>query len=165
MKQVSLQEFQQLARDIAPAARAVLMARVYAQMERERVDAYVRPIFDSYGFVCGSLSDGWRGGPEPGTPITDMDHLYLCTDDARLAEYYAECDTAHRAHGFTGPHGHCPALTAANMALQVESALIDLTQPLFGVDSSNLYGENRKKYLELLIGACLKAEKENDRGR
>lgn len=34
----------------------------------------------------------------------------------------------------------------------VENALIDLAKPLFGID--DIYGENRTKYLELLIGAC-----------
>ena len=35
----TLQEFKSWSKDCAPAARAVLMARVFAEMERKRVDA------------------------------------------------------------------------------------------------------------------------------
>jgi hypothetical protein len=156
-KTPTLEQFKQFSADIAPAARAVLMARIFAELERERVNAYIRPIFDSYRFEYAERwkeIDGCRG------LIQDPDHLYLCDDEPMMRAYYADCDDAHRAHGFKGPQGHCPALTAEHLVTVTERALIDLAEPLFGVSGDHLCGENRTKYLELLIGAALKAEKE-----
>ncbi len=143
-------EFKAFAKDVEPAARAVLLALAHAQLERTRVDAYILPIFQSFGFK-------YAGRWDKAGPIEKPEHLYLCDDDEALADYYAECDQAHRAHGFTGPAGHCPALTAETLVTQTENALIDLARPLFGLEVSQLYGEKRAKYLELLIGASIKA--------
>jgi hypothetical protein len=148
---VTLPQFKQWAKDCAPAARAVLMARAYAQLERERVDAYTRPIFDRYRFhELPTIHDA--------PPVDDPAHLYCCADEIQVAAYFAECDAAHRAHGFKGPEGHCPALTAEHLLMVTECALMDLAKPLFGIE--HVYGDDRVKYLELLIGACLRAEKE-----
>jgi hypothetical protein len=123
------------------------MARAFAQVERERVDAYILPIFARYTFV-----DGLSRGERRGTPIEKPDQLYMCTDEAGVAAYFEECDQAHRAHGFKGPKGHCPALTAETLLMRTEQALIDLAKPLTGID--DVYGDDRKRYLEILIGAC-----------
>lgn len=151
----TLDEFKQFSKDVAPAARAVLMARVYLDMERERVNAYILPIFQSYHFTYGPV--GERSGLSG--PITAMNDLFLADlDDPLMAAFYAECDAAHRAHGFTGPQGHCPALTAESLLMQTERAFIELAEPLFGISADSVYGPDRQKYLELLIGAALKAE-------
>ena len=68
-----------------------------------------------------------------------------------------------RAHGFKGPHGHCPALQADSLVRAAEHALIGLAEPLCGIKSDSLYGENRTKYLDLLIGACLKSDDRSSR--
>ena len=155
-KTPTLSEFKVFSKDIAPAARAVLMARVYADMERERVNAYILPIFKSYGFTYGAIARGQREGLIP-TPHD----LYLADDGPIMQDYYAECDAAHRAHGFKGSQGHCPALVAENLLMITERALIDLAESLFGIGSNDVFGDDRKKYLELLIGAALKAEQES----
>jgi hypothetical protein len=84
----------------------------------------------------------------------------MSTDEPGCAAYYADCDDAHRAHGFTGPKGHCPALTAENLVITTENLLIELAKPTFGVEIHALTTENRAKYLDLLIGACLQSKKE-----
>lgn len=153
----TLQQFKAFSADIAPAARAVLLARVFAQVERERVDAYILPIFRRYGFrYCGELADKCGGDNQP---VSKPGNLYLC-EDKRVPEYYAECDRAHREHGFTGPSGYCPALIAEHLVITTENALIDLAGPLFDCDFQRVYGDNRKKLLEILIGAGIKAERE-----
>lgn len=154
----TLDEFKQFSKDIAPAARAVLMARAFAEVERERVDAYVLPIFTSYRFEYGAK---WgKGRLDLQGPIPAPKDLYLCDDEPMLAAYYEDCDQAHRAHGFKGPKGHCPALVAEHLVIVTEQALMDLAKPLFGID--HIYGDDRTKYLDLLIGAALKAEKDKD---
>lgn len=152
-KTPTLDEFKQFSRDIAPAARAVLLARIHVDHERERVNAYIRPIFDRYRFEYGAIAKGLHTGP-----IEDPKYLYLADDGPKMDAYFEECDAAHRAHGFTGPHGHCPALVAETLLMETERAFIELAEPLFGI--RDVYGDDRAKYLELLIGAALKAESE-----
>jgi hypothetical protein len=131
------------------------MARVYAEMERERVDAYILPIFQRYGFTYGSIA-----GDEAGQPLKSPKHLFLCEDEERVREYFEDCDVAHRAHGFTGPKGHCPALIAEHLVITTENLLIDLASEQFHADFHGLFGKDRERLLDLLIGAALKAEAE-----
>lgn len=153
VRRVSLDAFKKLALDVAPAARAVLLARAHAQVMRERVDAYIRPVFDRYEFTYGAIAERVGRIPSP-------EQLYLCDDEARVAAFFAECDTVHRAHGFTGPTGHCPALRAEHLARETENALIDLTAPWFGIRADMLhYGDDRKRFLDLVIGAALLEER------
>lgn len=158
----TLAEFKRFSQDIAPAARAVLMARVFAEMERERVSAYTLPIFLSYQFTYGTK---YPDLPHAGQPMTDPKDLYLVDDlhDPLVLAFYADCDTAHRAHGFTGKPGHCPALEAESLVRIAEGLLIDLSEPLFGITKEHIHGANRDKLLDLLIGSGLKAEKDGTR--
>jgi len=152
MNTPTLAEFKRFSSDIAPAARAVLMARVYAEMERERVNAYILPIFKGYNFI----------NRRDGVAIDKPEDLYMVDDldDPLVRAFYADCDDAHRAHGFTGPAGHCPALRAENMVITVERELLKLGSSMFGVSLEDVYGETRKKALDLLIGAAFASEKE-----
>lgn len=152
-----LQTFKLWAKTNAPVAKAVLMAQAYAELERERVDAYIAPILAKYAFKADGFDGRYLGEYPQG--ITNVRDLYLCGDEPGLKAFYADCDEAHRAHGFTGPQGHCPALRAENLLIEAQNALIEVAKPLFGIESHNLFGDNRKKYLNLLIGACLKEDK------
>ena len=149
MKKMNLEEFKAWARANCGVARAVCLAQAVAECERERVDAYILPIFKTYGFRAH----------RDGRVLTTPDELYL-TDDARCPHFFAECDVAHRAHGFTGPAGHCPALAAEHLHIEAENALLELGAAVTGVAKDRLHGENRAKMLKLLLGACLKAEEE-----
>ncbi len=95
--------------------------------------------------------------------MTDPKDLYLVDDleDPIVKAFYADCDEAHRSHGFTGEPGHCPALHAEHLLMVTETALIELTAPFFGLKDAHIYGDQRKKWLELIIGAALKAEGDN----
>lgn len=155
MNTPTLVQFKRFSWDIAPAARAVLMAKAFAKLERERVNAYILPIFQRYAFTYGHVI-----APDmAGQTIEKPEHLYLAEDEPRVKQYFEECDRAHRAHGFTGPHGHCPALIAENLLIKTENALIDVAGSLFEVDFHGLFGDDRKKLLDLVIGAALKAER------
>ena len=148
MKTPTLDEFKAWAKEHQSLALAVCKAQAFAQVERERVNAYIRPIFDRYSFKN-----------EKGEPIKKPDDLYLCKDEVLCAAYYAECDKAHREHGFRGPEGHCPALVAEDMHRRAAAALIEAGVKLFDIGTAGIYGENRAKMLRLLLGACLIKEK------
>jgi hypothetical protein len=126
------------------------MARAFAETERARVDTYVAPIFARYDF---HVAERWQ--ERRPTKITKPGDLYLCDDEPACKAFYADCDDAHRAHGFTGPAGHCPALTAERLLCEAERALLTLAESTTGVAPDRLYGDNRKKMLDLLIGMCV----------
>ena len=155
MKTPALNEFKAWAQAHKQDALAVCMAQAYAQLERERVDAYVLPIFQRYNFQYGhEITRGQYKGPIP-TP----NELYLCEEEELIKDYYEECDKAHREHGFTGEHGYCPALVADEVRRKAENAFLRLGCELFGLDDLPHMTEHRKKMLDLLLGACLKDER------
>lgn len=142
---VTLEHFKQIARQARPLAVAVLEAQAFARAERARVDAYIAPVFAAFTFV-----------DDEGDRIESPRDLYLCEDAELCATYYAACDEAHRAHGFTGPAGYCPALVAEHRAIQAEHALLEATAPAFGLEPCAIVLEHRRRWLELMIGAALK---------
>ena len=159
MANVNVNQFKQWCKANAGAAETVFMAQAYAELTRERVNAYVRPILESFGFTK-DLSDK--------SPITKTGDLYLSSaSEQRLAEFYQACHEAHIAHGYAkdvrDEPGRCPALIAENMLVKAEQALIGLAAPMFGVEPHMLYGDNRRKYLDLLLSACAKELKPRKR--
>jgi len=146
-------DLQRWAADHARLASAVLAARVFAEAERARVDAYSAPILARYGFKVSARF----GRHEAGALITRTEDLYLVDDlkDAEIQAFYAELDAAHRARGFDGPAGHCPALTADTLHREAERALLDAGSALFGAPLGNLHGDKRAEAVKLLIGACV----------
>ena len=55
------------------------------------------------------------------------------------------------------PKGHSPSLRAEHLHRQAEWALMDSAGPLFGLTEHPHMPDDRKHYLELLIGTCIKA--------
>lgn len=153
MKQPTLAEFKAWAKRNKELALTVLKAQAYAEIKRKQVDEYIAPIFARYEFY---VSKDCRVA-EKNERITKESDLYLTDlDSDNVKAFYAECDEAHRAHGFDGPTGHCPALVAEHLHIQAQNALLDAGEELTGIDAPMLYGDKRKKMLGLLIGACLK---------
>ena len=131
------------------AAADLLCAMAFSELERERVDAYIKPVFDRFTFTVAE-----RFAKVPGERITKRGDLYLCDDESKCTEYFAACDASHREHGFTGEHNHCPALIADYEVTQAEWAMLKVASAEFGVDweSVNCRPEHRKKMLDLMLG-------------
>jgi hypothetical protein len=139
------------AREHRDLAMTVAKAQAFAQVERERVDAYTRPIFARYGFT-DDLGDGHV--------LADPKHLYLSEDSERCMAYYAECDVAHREHGYRGEDGTCPALVAEHLQIQAESLLLDALARFIGAADKDGHHtfyrlELRAKALELALASAL----------
>lgn len=149
----TVEGLKKLAADTVPAVRAVLLAQAYAELKRQQVDAYIQPIFDRYRF---EVRPEWRHEGRPVAIATPHD-LYLSDDEPGAAAFYKDCDDEHRRHGFDGPPGHCPALVAEHLLMRAEQLLIELTAPFFGIEEGRLYGEHRRKFLDLIIGAGIQA--------
>jgi hypothetical protein len=151
MNTPTLKQFNEWIKDNKSLAETVCRAKAIAQGERERVDAYIKPIFESYSFV-----------DEEGNKIATYREVFLSSDEAKCKEFFAACDAAHRAHGHTGDWGTCPALQAETLLIQAENALIASGCKLLGVKGFSAYsGENRAKMLDLLTSACMRAKEES----
>jgi hypothetical protein len=156
MKTPTLQEFKRWSKAHGGLAEAVCMAQAFAQCERERVDAYIKPLFELFDFYVAERFVE-RGRPQE--RITDVNRLYLTDlEGAEYKRFVEECDKEHRAHGFKGKAGHCPALVAESLQIIAENALLKAGGELLGVDFTSTSMELRAKALDLLLGACLKKE-------
>lgn len=171
----SVADLEQWARDNAKLALAVCEAQAYAEVTTERVNAYEQPIFDSFNFICeGTMAERFDASPREGDTRKFVGRKIKTPDDQefcwlhgpnesqkikdKLRRYYEAVDAEHRRQGYVDLQpGHCPALRAQNLHTEAENALIDSAHDLFGIDSHQLYGDNRQTYLDLLMGVCIKA--------
>lgn len=147
MRKPGLAEFKRFAAQHKSLAMAVVQAQAFAQVEQERVMAYIVPLFREYQFTCRHT----------GEALESPDQLYRSGNEDLCADFYKAADHAHREHGFTGPEGYWPNLVADNLRIKAESALIEA-----GCKWLNLGEvwdmEHRKRLLEILLGACLKRD-------
>lgn len=144
MRTPTVNEFKRWAKQNRPLAVNALNARAHAELERERVAAYIRPVFESFT---------WPAGMD-GHAITGHKDIYLCEDEELCRRYFDACDAAHRLHGFTGPKDHCPALVAESEQIQAENLLLREGCALMGIERESLFGDLRARFLETLLGAC-----------
>lgn len=164
---VNLAQFEKWAHEHRRLALAVCYAQAAAEITRDEVDAYINPIFQSFGFVySGKLAeslDQREGEKFLGKRIESQNELHLC-DSPRLQEYFDACDTAHRSHGHLDlPKGHCPALRMEHLLIQAQGILIDAAEPIAGIKRHMLQVPDREQeYLDLLITACLAQTSDNE---
>jgi hypothetical protein len=155
MENLTLPNFQQWARDNKPLALAVSGARVFAEMEKERVNAYILPIFAKYEFYNDLECEQTNSRRAERTRITNPALLYLSTDEEQVQRYYEETYDAHEQHGWTGERGYCPALVARHLQVQAENTLLESYQSQMDIETMCLTLEKRQRMLDLLLGACL----------
>lgn len=153
IRRPTVEDLKAWARDHRDLAMTVAKAQAFASVERERVDAYERPIFDRYTFTDDMLAHH----NEPGVAkrvLTDPKQLYLSEDEERVAAYYAECEVAHRAHGYQGEEGTCPALVAEDLQFRAEALLLDALAGFIGTDGFYTL-ELRAKALDMAMRCAL----------
>ena len=68
-----------------------------------------------------------------------------------VAEFDAECEAAHRAHGFHGPAGYCPALIAENDACKAEAAVLESLGTAFEFNGNGGNAKTRESLLALAV--------------
>ena len=140
---------------LAPIVLKLNLARLLAESERKRVDAYILPFFNSLEFMTNPEMTG-----EPAERITKPDELYLCGDKEKVAQYFADCDRLHKEHGSKLPDGYCPALVAEHAVIDAENELLIAGGEFFEAPFIETWGEKRDKALELLEGSGALALKE-----
>jgi hypothetical protein len=156
MRRPTLQEFKRWAKDNHDLAYAVCVAKANAEVTRARVNAYIKPIFESYTFV---VDPKWseRFGQER---ITDIKDLYLADlESPEIKAFYADCAAEHKAQGYMDLEaGHCPALIAEHLQIQAEHVLLESGCVLLGLEHPPFDLDLRRRMLDLLLGACLVKE-------
>lgn len=151
---LSAPEFQSWCKDHATDAALLLAAMARARVTRQRVDAYIAPVFARFKFPTTAEVRA-AGGPEF---VTRPGDLYLCGDEALCRDFFAACDVAHRENGYTMEPGFCPALTAAHDVIKLENAFMDEAAALTGVTREQLSKpDNRRAWLDILLKACVSA--------
>lgn len=125
--------------------------QAFAQVVRAEVNARTKPIFARYSFKvhpefhrCGA-----------GEAITDQSKLYLAGNAPEVAAYDAEVEAAHRAAGWKGAPGTCPALVAEAELIKAENAFIKAASNAAEFDFTRAYGKTRDEFLRLTLGACI----------
>lgn len=151
---MSVESFKEWATKNRPLALKVLAAMAFAEVERERVNAYIEPIFLKYGF---RHDNDYGGRVRPtGELLKESRQLYLSKDEDGAQRFYAECNRANVEHGWKGDPELCPALVAEGIQTKAEQALLKAANGLLGLDAESIYGEKRKQLLDLLLGACVR---------
>lgn len=138
--------------DITPAIKssvnAVLMAKVFAQVEREKIDAMNRDILTTDVYLSTSSPQN-----QEKVRITEsQDSWLLCDADAKT--YYAVRDFRIKQMGYDLKPGHCPALIAENVLTDTEHLLVEVAKPVFGVDLHDLLCAGMDKYHKYIDLLC-----------
>lgn len=150
-------------KDVTPgvksAVNAYLMARAYAETMRQAVDKVHRGILMESPVTNGlEVEHG-----EPARLIIDPKDTWLCTDDAMIQDYYAECDKQLREKGLKPddmPVDHCPALVAEHIQTQTEWLILDCAAEMMeiGFDGKELNHrllckglDTRREFIGLIV--------------
>lgn len=121
--------------------RALIVARGVAKAIRIWVDSYTTPIVAQFDFV----------DEDTGERITKPGDVWNAgASEETFERYYAALDAAHRAHGFTGPEGHCPALIAESQIIDAENTLLRSLCDFIGARSLP-FGKLRERALKIAL--------------
>jgi len=130
---------------LVPAVTTLLAAMTVAETLREKVDAIKQRHLDAEVYPH----------QDTGERITEPKRDWLIADeDWKL--YHAKVDADVRAAGFDVPEGYCPALMAEHAQSNAQRALIEASEPFFGVTTEMLLGqphglEKHREFIDLLI--------------
>jgi hypothetical protein len=150
---------QEVAKALVEPVAELLVKMAKAQVERERVDKIQRQMLAENDFQYGEMARGQLSGK-----VTDPKDAYLMKDED-AAKYFALLNAYHLAEGYAdAAKGFCPALSAEHDQTKAEWTLIEASKKFFPTVTNNgllCAGgvEARKKWLDLLIGLTLAADK------
>ena len=138
-----------------PAVNAVLLAKAYAKIKREQVDAVSRRILaEGVYLVAPDRQEHGRKNER----ITEPRYDWLMSD-ANFSGYHAKRNAILLEAGIKPadmPDDHCPALVAEHLLVKAEWVLLETAWALVAPDQpadgwEDLYDEMRKKFIDLVI--------------
>lgn len=138
-----------------PAVNAVLLAKAYAEIKRDQVDAVSsRILAEGVYMVAPDRQDHGRENER----ITEPRFDWLMSAESFVG-YHAKRNKILLETGIKPadmPDDHCPALVAEHLLVKAEWALLETAWALVAPDQpadgwENLYGEMREKFIDLVI--------------
>ena len=138
-----------------PAVNALLLAKAYAAVKREQVDAVSRRLLAESVYM---VADENRTNDDHPERITDPRYDWMMGSEA-FAGYYAKRNAILLETGIKPaamPEEHCPALTAEYQKTKAEWVVLKTAWALIASDHpadgwEDLYGDNRDTFLDLVI--------------
>jgi hypothetical protein len=153
MKQPDKKDIPRIVEALTPAVNAALLAKTFAQCEREKMDKVDRYLLEGIA-IYTSEENATRGRKVE--RVLDHNLLYLADLESEPVKfYYQERQKEVDALGYKLPRGHCPALVAEGLERQARRLLVDCAAEFFGVTFDQVLGaglEKLEKYEALLIG-------------
>ncbi len=145
--------------EMVEAAKTVFMAMAWKGTIEPIVTGYEREILSRHQF---HISDEWTAKGMPDKIILDPKETYLLNDiDSKI--YINETFMARDNAGLKVDNPEfCPLLVAETMQIDAETALIATMESITHLEPGQLYGENRKKLIDLtlrLLAPFMKGER------
>lgn len=138
--------------DITPAIKhsvnTVLLAKAYAQTEREKMNAIDQSILMDAIY----WSDPKRTEGKKIRIIDPKDTWRLADEEAK--DFFAERDIRILKAGYKLKPGYCPALIAENLLIKTEQLLVESAEPIFGVSLQQLLCAGMAKYHKYIDLLC-----------
>lgn len=153
MTTLSVADAPRMVEALKPYVNTLLMAKAYAQLERERVDKIQRKVLAEEVYL---MDERWLEHGRDDERITEPDKSHLmCDVDA--SRYFEKLNAIHLANGFEdAAKGYCPALVAETLERDATHALILSAQEFMPEVTPNgllcLGLEKYHKFVDLLIG-------------
>ncbi|HSW45461.1 MAG TPA: hypothetical protein VLM89_07815 [Phycisphaerae bacterium] len=134
-----------MAKALETCVNAVLLAKVYAQVQREKMDGLDRRLLAEIEVI-----DQWTG-----KRITDPKFAWCMTEE-QTRPYYDRRNQELRAMGYDLPADYCPALLAEEVVRVAERNLVVAAEQFFPdltVDALLSLGlDAYHRYIDLLMG-------------
>ncbi len=152
----------QITQAVKSSVNAYLMARTYAEVQREKVDKIERGLLETAKYFT---SDKHRRYEKGKIRITDPDKTWLLSDedsqDYLLDVRFALEKAGYKIKSTPGEPEHsyfCPALTAESLQTKTEHLLIDSAAEMIG-EKGNFQNrllcaglDKYKQFIELVVG-------------
>lgn len=135
-------------KEMVEAAKTVFVAMAIVETIKPVVIGYEKDILIKYKF---HIAKQWTDKGIADEIILDPAHSYLL-EDADFQVYLAECNQAREAaHLKVDKPEFCPLLVAESLQSDAENGLIESMREVTHLEPSSLYGDNRKKFLDLTL--------------
>jgi len=135
-------------KEMIEAAKSVFMAMAWVDTIRPVVESYEKAILARHQF---HIAKEWIDKGMTDRVILESKSTYLMEDaDFKIfnAETFEERDKAGLK---VDKPEFCPLLTAECLQVDAEYKLIEAMKPVTRLETSSLWGENRKKFLDLTL--------------
>ncbi len=134
--------------EMIQAAKTVFMAMATVETIKPIVREYEKEILKKYQF---HIAQSWTEKGIPDEVILDPEKTYLLEDtdfQIYLKDAFQERDKAGLK--VDNPE-FCPLLVAEHLQCDAEYILIETMEPVTHLQPSNIYGNNRKKLIDLTL--------------